>query len=100
MRVFQKLTCIERKCGAEVTIQKKIPLTIETHASLQDPSITEIESGSVCTAIYYNTHVSPGVRKTGGGSRDFSITWHNRPQTKDTANNSAKTEKEKKLKCW
>ena len=58
---------------------------------MDDPSIRDMEFGSVYIAICYNSAVNSGIRKIGRDSRDFSITWYNKQQTKDVANNSAKS---------
>lgn len=41
MKIPQKLTSIEIKCYGEAKIEEKNPLTVQTHGSLQDPSIRD-----------------------------------------------------------
>lgn len=69
---------------------EKYSCFVNTHKNLEDPSIRDAEFGSVYTAIYYNSTVNFGVRNIGRGPRDFSMTQHNKQQTKDARNNSAK----------
>lgn len=59
---------------------------------MYDPSMRDREFGSVDTAICYNSAVNVGIRKIGRDSKDFSITWYNKQQTKHV-NNSAKSKR-------
>lgn len=80
----------EIKCCSRVKTQKSCCVV---NGSMYDPSIRDSELRSVYIAICYNSAVNFGIRKIGRDSRDFSITWHNKQQTKDVANNSAKSKR-------
>jgi hypothetical protein len=62
---------METKCYRRIKSQKNSFIFVNTHGSLQDPSIRDTECGSANIAIYYNSVVNFGVRKIGRCSRDF-----------------------------